>query len=772
MGICRRLQRGSTVHLYLRDDIEAAARSGALGASVPPGAAIAGDVATSVLEALFALTGEVYRQTESRRTLRCEIAGRGYFAKLHAGVDWRDIVTSWTSLKRPAIGARDEYRACARLADVGVLAPGVAAFGECGARPSEHRSVVLCDALEGFVSLEEVANSWGLKPWPTAVKRRLLVAVAELAARMHAAGVFHRDFYLCHLLANAAKLAEGEVELAVIDLHRARIKTRSGAAGDMRVRDLAALYYSAEAIPLTRTDVARFITAYTGQRLAHTVRGQRRFWTAVRMRADRLRGRARARGLATGAGALTVDGATAASIGKLSDVGREPVLPFRFDADFGNGGRRLVCTGLLRVQPGRRLVAQASQGTLFGSDASGAEVVVKAFYGRHGQRDCRRERRGHQAFEATGVAVPRLLAAGRGAGGHVLVFESVPAARAPGVADVGAVVAVLARLHAGGVRQRDLHFGNFLVSAGTVYAVDGGGARRQRMGRRACLRDLARLLADRSPEWDVADAAAGYAQARGWTLSPRERDRVDLLIAATRRRLAARFARKSVRDCTPFCVQSHARGMTVTARHDADAHLEAVLADPEGAIATGVPLKRGRTATVVRCGGLVVKRYNVKNRAHWWRLKTRVSRARRAWQAGHGLRRLGVPTPRPRALLERFDAVPGFRLGVPCARLRGWHFAGRPDHRADAERAGSRTRTVHGVANRPVRPRRHEGDEPHFLRRQGPCRRSRRGGLAPVCMVVSPAAPAGTLRDSSGTSLRPPRRFGARSPRQRSVCRH
>ena len=640
------------MHLYLRDDIEAAARSGDLGVSVPSGAAIAGDVAASIFEALFALSGEVYRQTRNRRTLRCEIAGRGYFAKLHAGSCWRDIVTSWASLKRPVIGARDEYRACSRLAEAGVPAPRVAAFGECGNSPGTRRSVVVCDALDGFVSLEEIANGWTLNPRPMAVKRRLLAAAADLAARMHGAGVFHRDFYLCHLLANADKLSGGEVELAVIDLHRARLADQDEAAArDLRVRDLAALWYSAEAVPLTRTDFARFVTAYTGQPPARAVRGQRRFWAAVRTRAVRLRARARARGLATGVGAATAHGATPVSIGKLSDVGREPALPFRFDADFGDGGQRVVCTDLLRVQPGRRLVARASL-------ADEKEVVVKAFHGRRGKRDFRRERRGHRALGSTGVAVPRLVRAGRGAGAHVLVFESIAAARAPGLADTDAVVSVLARLHAGGVRQRDLHFGNFLVSAGAVYAVDGGAARRRRMGRRACLRDLARLLADRPPELDPAHAVAAYASARGWVLRPGERDRIDALIGAARRRQAVRFARKSVRDCTPFSVRAEAGGMTATARNDADAELEAVLADPERAMVTGVPLKLGRTATVVRCGGLVVKRYNVKSRAHRWRLKARVSRARRAWQAGHGLRSLGVPTARPRALMERRVAAP------------------------------------------------------------------------------------------------------------------
>ncbi|MCY3813739.1 MAG: lipopolysaccharide core heptose(I) kinase RfaP [Gammaproteobacteria bacterium] len=642
------------MHLYLRDDIEAAARSGALGASVPPGAAIAGDVAASVFEALFALTGEVYRQTQHRRTLRCEIAGRAYFAKLHGGVGWREIATSWAVGKRPVIGAADEYRACSRLADAGVLAPGVAAFGESGDGPAAQRSLVVCDALDGFVSLEEIANDWALNPRPTAVKRRLLVAVADLASRMHAAGVFHRDFYLCHLLANAAKLADGDVELAVIDLHRALVAGQRAPSVGARVRDLAALCYSAEAVPLVRTDVARFVGTYTGQPAARAVRGQRRFWAAVRRRADRLRARAAARGLATGTAALDPHGATAVSIGKLSDVGRAPSLPFRFDADFGDGGRRVVCTDLLRVQPGRRLVARARLGASPGDD-----VIVKAFFGRRGKRDCRRERRGHQALESTGVAVPRLRSAGRGAGAHVLAFEPINAARALGMADLVAVVSVLARLHAGGVRQRDLHLGNFVVAAGAVYAVDGGGARRQRMGRRGCFRDVARLLAGGSPEWDVADAVDTYAKVRGWTLSPRERGQVDGLLAAARRREAVRLARKSVRDCTPFAVHSDAGGLTATARDDRDPELEAVFADPERAIATGEPLKRGRTATVVRCGGLVVKRYNVKSRAHRWRLKVGASRARKAWQTGHGLRLLGVPTARPRALLERLGAAPG-----------------------------------------------------------------------------------------------------------------
>ena len=36
--------------------------------------------------AVEALQGQVFRELEARRTLRIEIAGRGYFVKIHRGV--------------------------------------------------------------------------------------------------------------------------------------------------------------------------------------------------------------------------------------------------------------------------------------------------------------------------------------------------------------------------------------------------------------------------------------------------------------------------------------------------------------------------------------------------------------------------------------------------------------------------------------------------------------------------------------------------------------
>ena len=38
-------------------------------------------------------------------------------------------------------------------------------------------------------------------------KNKLIIAIAKLAARLHGAGLCHRDFYLCHLVMKKSELA-------------------------------------------------------------------------------------------------------------------------------------------------------------------------------------------------------------------------------------------------------------------------------------------------------------------------------------------------------------------------------------------------------------------------------------------------------------------------------------------------------------------------------------------------------------------------------------
>ena len=622
----------------LRDDFGAALDAGALSNALPHGAD------QPLFERLFAVRGEVRRQTARRRTLRLVGKdGSAYFAKLHDGVGWREILKNLLVGKAPVLGARNEYAACRLLAANGVAAPTVAAFGEHGGNPATRRSFVICDALEDRVSLEELGRRWAFEPPSPALARRLIVAVAELASTMHNGGLQHRDFYLAHLLADARKLRAGEVALAVIDLHRARL--RSPLPLRWRRRDLAALLYSVNASGLTLTprERQRFIVAYAKSGPAALRRG--RFWRRVAARTERLRGRALASGIAQGAKACEGDVGEVASVGRFADLGRAPPLPFRVDLDFGDGGQRLVCTATLRSQPGRRFVARTM--------LNGQDAVLKAFFGHRAARDFERERRGIAALKAAGIAAPALLVAGRGGGARVLAFAFV-AGRRPTANDADAVLSLLARMHERGLRQRDLHLGNFIVRGDHALPVDLGSVRRsRRVTNRQRLEDAARLLAQFAPgdAPDAAAAAGAYARASesAAAIDPR---RLALATARMRHKRVRQLMAKSVRDCTAFAVVRQRGQFVATGRDDHDPALRALIADPERALAGGTILKQGNTASVVRVGALAVKRYSAKGRLHRLRLRVAPSRARRAWQAGHGLRLLGIATPRPRALIE------------------------------------------------------------------------------------------------------------------------
>ena len=211
-------------------------------------------------DALERLPKETVRRADNRHTFRFDQGGSAYFAKVHTGVGWRQIFEDLITLKRPVIDARNELAACRRLAEVGICAPTVAAFATQGANPATRRSFVVCDALDGFVSLDQVAQSWRQAPPPPRLRWALTRELACLTRTLHDAGINHRDYYLDHLLADAAALAEGRVELALVDLHRAGLRRRVPAR--WLQRDLAALSFSAVHAGASAADQFRFLRHY------------------------------------------------------------------------------------------------------------------------------------------------------------------------------------------------------------------------------------------------------------------------------------------------------------------------------------------------------------------------------------------------------------------------------------------------------------------------------------------------------------------------------
>lgn len=232
--------------------------------------------------------GELAKQKDGRRTLRFTLEGRGLFLKYHPGPGWREIVRNLLQLRLPVLDAGQEYRALLRLAARGVPSLSPVGYGVCGASPATRRSFLVTEEIAPAVSLERFCSRWRGAP-PGARARRLLIErIAQLVRDMHAAGVNHRDLYLCHVLLEPQTLETAReaaaVRLHLIDLHRAQIRAR--VPRRWAVKDLGGLWYSARDCGLGRRDLLRFLRVYFGPRpLREALRRERRLLAAVERRA-------------------------------------------------------------------------------------------------------------------------------------------------------------------------------------------------------------------------------------------------------------------------------------------------------------------------------------------------------------------------------------------------------------------------------------------------------------------------------------------------------
>ncbi|MDR0673147.1 MAG: hypothetical protein LBF93_05730 [Zoogloeaceae bacterium] len=338
--------------------------------------------------------------------------------------------------------------------------------------------------------------------------------------------------------------------------------------------------------------------------------------------------------------------------------GRGGALPQAFSLDSAGV---LRMESWLRVLPGRRYVGRG-----IWQDATGAgrQVLAKLLVGKKAARQFAREKNGALLLSAQGLSAPELLAAEYTAGdGGWLLFEFLENARAPGAEDFDAAICAVARLHARGLWQEDLHPDNLLMRDGRLYFVDGGGIRAQTPGTALSPRRALDNLGMFCAQWPIGMEAglSGFLAAYRAEnpASGAQMDCTALQKAVTRQRQARLrdWLKKITRECSGFHIRRKgAFGFCVT-RRDIEEVIAPILENPDVCIATGQLCKDGGTATVARVEAsgrtFIVKRYNIKDFRHALRRFWRRSRAWRAWREGNRLLALGIPTARPLALIER-----------------------------------------------------------------------------------------------------------------------
>ena len=229
------------------------------------------------------LTGKVFRQMTSRKTLRFAVDGKGYFVKVHFGIGWWEIAKEMVQFKRPVLGAENEWRALNLLKRIGVETMTPAAYGARGVSPASRRSFLITEELTGTMSLEDFCRDWPSRPPSFALRAALIERVASMVRRMHRHGMNHRDCYICHFHLDVSggrdRIDSRPLRLYVIDLHRARIRRRVPAR--WIVKDLGGLYFSAMDIGLTRTDCLRFIRTYEQRPLRDLFQDHGGFWRQI-----------------------------------------------------------------------------------------------------------------------------------------------------------------------------------------------------------------------------------------------------------------------------------------------------------------------------------------------------------------------------------------------------------------------------------------------------------------------------------------------------------
>lgn len=352
----------------------------------------------------------------------------------------------------------------------------------------------------------------------------------------------------------------------------------------------------------------------------------------------------------------------------LKNAGRTPSLPLTVSLADAAGAADLQLLSLLRVLPGQRYVGAGVW--------RGRPVLAKLLVGNKAARHFQRELEGVKLLAAQGMTTPLLLADGLKDGeGGWLLFELLEGAESLGDAwskveslpvladEQSAVLAealgAIGQLHGKGLWQEDLHLDNLLRHGGHLYLIDGAGIRAETVGqplsRQKVLENLGVFFAQlpKSLEPFTEELLVYYLLSNSEHALPLEA--LQKQIDKVRAWRLKDYLIKVCRECTLFSVKRGAFGLRAIRREE-EAAMQPVLEQADALLDQGHLYKTGGAASVgkVEVAGraLVIKRYNIKNFAHWLKRFWRPSRAWHSWREGNRLTFLGIATPKPLAVLE------------------------------------------------------------------------------------------------------------------------
>lgn len=144
----------------------------------------------------------------------------------------------------------DEVRAIRLLQEAGIATVALAGWGKL----ADGRSFIITEDLGGYRDVEKLVQSG--TPFEA-----LLEPTADVAAKLHAAGLHHRDLYLCHFF-----VRPDDRDVKLIDVTRVSRLGGILTRGRWIVKDLAQFWYSTIALGIGEELRRRWLLRYATTR--------------------------------------------------------------------------------------------------------------------------------------------------------------------------------------------------------------------------------------------------------------------------------------------------------------------------------------------------------------------------------------------------------------------------------------------------------------------------------------------------------------------------
>ena len=194
--------------------------------------------------------GDRHHRKQGRSTARVRFDAVGaplsVYLKRHYRLPAWDRVRALVHPSGRYSPAAAEWAHLERARGLGITVPEVVAAGERIGPWGHLQSYLMVAELVDQAPLHEAIPALAATLAPAAfarLKRALVIEMAEMVARLHAAHAFHKDLYLCHFfLPPDGFQPSGTGRLCLIDLHRLAVHRWSSVR--WRCKDLGQLLFS------------------------------------------------------------------------------------------------------------------------------------------------------------------------------------------------------------------------------------------------------------------------------------------------------------------------------------------------------------------------------------------------------------------------------------------------------------------------------------------------------------------------------------------------